>query len=450
MSSYQVIANVVNPVLTNNPAPPDLVNPETSEPSFAIAPGDAVYLTFRVWGNVPDFSPGRVGAVVQSQPGPPASEPLDDDTPPPDLVAPTLTLPGAPTPGVTAEATSSAGAVVTYTVTANDDADGTVAVACSRASGSTFPIGTTPVTCTATDSSGNLATGTFNVVVADTTAPTVTVPANIVAEATSAAGAVVTFSASATDLIAGALTPTCLPASGATFPLGVTTVNCSASDGSNTGRASFTVNVRDTVPPAIVGTPGNIAAFGGASGAVVTYTLPTAVDAVSGPRPVSCSPPSGSKFVGTTVVTCSASDTALPTANTARTTFTVTITPDTVGPTITISASPMLLWPPDGAQVTVTVSVTASDAGSGVARVNWSVVDEYRQVQPSGSITAGKRRVQLPDRPGSRPKGKRQGRTSLHDPGDRDGPCGQHDHGRAGCRQRARSERRVMAAATRC
>ena len=388
VSSYQVIANVVDPVLTNNSAPPDLVNPIASEPSFAIAPGDAVYLTFRVWGNVPEFSPGRVGAVVQSQPGPPASEPLDDDTPPPDLVAPTLTLPGAPTPGVTAEATGPAGAVVTYTVTATDDSDGAVAVVCSRVSGSTFPIGTTPVTCTATDSSGNLATGTFNVVVADTTAPTVTVPANIVAEATSASGAVVTFSASATDLIAGALTPTCLPASGATFRLGVTTVNCSATDGTNTGRASFTVTVRDTTPPVLVGTPGNIAVFGGASGVVVTYTLPTAVDAVSGPRPVSCSPPSGSKFVGTTIVTCSASDTALPTANTARTTFTVTVTVDTVGPTITSSVSPMLLWPPDGAQVTLTVSGIANDAASGVARINWSVVDEYRQVQPSGSITA--------------------------------------------------------------
>ena len=387
VSSYQVIANVVDPVLTNNPAPPDLVNPGFSEPSFAIAPGDAVYLTFRVWGNVPEFSPGRAGAVVQSQPGPPASEPLDDDTPPPDLVAPTLILPGAPNPGVTAEATSPAGAVVTYAVTANDNADGTVPVACSKASGSTFPIGTTPVTCSATDSSGNLATGTFNVVVADTTAPTVTVPANIVAEAASAAGAVVTFSASATDLIAGALTPTCSRASGATFPLGVTTVNCSASDGTNTGTASFTVTVRDTVAPVITGTPGNMTVFGGPSGAVVTYTVPTAVDAISGPRPVSCSPASGSTFVGTTVVTCSASDTALP-PNTATTTFTVTVTLDAVGPTITISASPMTLWPPDGAQVTVTVSGIANDANSGVARISWSVVDEYRQVQPSGSIPA--------------------------------------------------------------
>ena len=49
----------------------------------------------------------------------------------------------------------------------------------------------------------------------------------------------------------------------------------------------------------------------------------------------------------------------------------------------------MLLWPPDGSQVTVTVSGSANDAASGVARINWSVVDEYGQVQPSGSITAG-------------------------------------------------------------
>jgi hypothetical protein len=57
-------------------------------------------------------------------------------------------------------------------------------------------------------------------------------------------------------------------ASGATFPLSVTTVNCSASDGTNTGAASFTVTVRDTVPTVIVGTPGNMTVFGGVNSAV--------------------------------------------------------------------------------------------------------------------------------------------------------------------------------------
>ena len=47
----------------------------------------------------------------------------------------------------------------------------------------------------------------------------------------------------------------------------------------------------------------------------------------------------------------------------------------------------MLLWPPDGSQVTVTVSGIANDAASGVVRINWLVDDEYNQVEPSGSIT---------------------------------------------------------------
>jgi hypothetical protein len=308
VSSYQVIANVIDPALTNNPAPPDLVNPTASEPSFAIPPGDAVYLTFRVWGNVPEFSPNRVGAVVQSQPGPPASEPLDDDSPPPDHTAPALALPGAPTPGVTVEATGPSGAVVTYNVSAADDVDGPVSVTCSKTSGTTFPIGTTLVTCTATDSSGNQASGTFDVVVTDTAAPVLT------------------------------------------------------------------------------GMPGDITVFGGAGGAVVTYALPTAVDAIAGARLVSCSPPSGSTFTGTTIVTCSAGDTS-PTPNIVRATFTVTVTLDAVGPTITASVSPRLLWPPDGAQVKLTVSGVVNDVGAGVARINWSLVDEYRQVEPSGTIS---------------------------------------------------------------
>jgi hypothetical protein len=386
VSNYQVIANIVDPVLTNTQTPPDLVNPTSSEPSFAIPPGGAVYLTFRLYGNIPGFSPNRVGTIIQSQPGPPASEPLDDDIPE-DVSAPTLTLPNAPTFKVEAEATGPQGATVTYTASANDDYDGPVNVTCSKPSGSTFPVGTTTVTCTAEDSSGNDASGSFDVVVKDTVAPVVTVPSNLVAEATSAAGATVSYSASATDLVAGSITPTCSPASGATFALGTTTVTCTASDGANTGKASFTVTVRDTTAPVISGTPANITVFGGAGGAVVNYTSPTAVDLISGSRPVTCTPASGSTFTGTTTVTCQASDTASP-ANTATTTFTVTVVADTIAPTITDSVTPSLLWPPDGAMVAVTVTGIANDGQSGMATITWKVVDEYRQIEPSGSFSA--------------------------------------------------------------
>ncbi len=86
----------------------------------------------------------------------------------------------------------------------------------------------------------------------DTTPPVITVPGNITAEATGSAGASVTFSASATDAVDGPVLVTCVPASGSTFPLGATSVNCSASDAhNNTATASFTVTVLDTTPPAV-------------------------------------------------------------------------------------------------------------------------------------------------------------------------------------------------------
>ena len=55
------------------------------------------------------------------------------------------------------------GAVVTYTASATDDVDGSVPVTCVPASGSTFEIGTTPVTCSAEDAAGNEASAGFDV-----------------------------------------------------------------------------------------------------------------------------------------------------------------------------------------------------------------------------------------------------------------------------------------------
>ena len=65
---------------------------------------------------------------------------------------------------------------------------------------------------------------TFTVTIIDTTAPVIDHLHNIVEEANSLGGRVVTFTAAATDVVDGPLTPTCLPASGSTFPIGVTTV----------------------------------------------------------------------------------------------------------------------------------------------------------------------------------------------------------------------------------
>ncbi len=80
-----------------------------------------------------------------------------------DVTAPALSLPGT----ITKDATSPQGVVVTYTVTATDPDNpaSQLTISCSPVSGSTFPIGTMTVNCTASDPAGNTASGSFQVVV---------------------------------------------------------------------------------------------------------------------------------------------------------------------------------------------------------------------------------------------------------------------------------------------
>ncbi len=91
----------------------------------------------------------------------PATLPPDNGAP--DTTPPILSLPG----NLTVDATGPAGAVVTYTVTATDpdNSPSSLTLTCAPASGSTFPIGTTTVNCSAADPAGNQATGSFTVTV---------------------------------------------------------------------------------------------------------------------------------------------------------------------------------------------------------------------------------------------------------------------------------------------
>lgn len=148
---------------------------------------------------------------------------------------------------MTVEATGPTGAPVAYTPpTATDAIDGSnVPVVCDHASGATFPLGPTTVTCTATDDDHNVATASFVVTVVDTTGPVITVPGDFTVAATGPNGAVVAYDPpTATDLVDGAVPVTCSPASGTTFALGATVVTCSAVDAAgNASQASFTITV---------------------------------------------------------------------------------------------------------------------------------------------------------------------------------------------------------------
>ncbi|HYC91511.1 MAG TPA: HYR domain-containing protein [Thermoanaerobaculia bacterium] len=153
------------------------------------------------------------------------------------------------------EATGPTGAVASFIATSADETP----VNCTPASGSTFPLGTTSVTCTATNPSGT-STGSFTVLVIDTTPPVITAPSLVEVEATSPAGALVTYVVTAHDLVDGDVPVSCLLVSGSQFPFGPTDVVCSAADSRFNGDViAFQVIVQDTTAPAVTqisATPG--------------------------------------------------------------------------------------------------------------------------------------------------------------------------------------------------
>jgi hypothetical protein len=261
----------------------------------------------------------------------------------------------------TVAATSAAGAVVTYaTPSATDVVDTSPNVGCSPASGSTFAIGSTQVTCTATDAAGNSRSASFTVTVADTTPPVLTVPANITAEASGPGGAAVAFNATATDWTA--VSVSCSPPPGSTFPVSTTTVTCTATDsaGNASPPGSFTVTVTDSAPPSISLPDPVVAEATSLSGAAVSYPAPTASDLVDASPNVACAPSSGSTFpLGVTTVQCTATDDA---GNSATGSFGVTVQ-DTTPPTVTVPSTVTAeANGPAGSAVSYVVS--ASDLGT--------------------------------------------------------------------------------------
>src|SRR5262245_22588482 len=274
-----------------------------------------------------------------------------------DATAPVVTVPA----NATVEATSASGAAYAFSASATDALDGAVATTCTPASGATFPFGATTVNCSATDAHGNRGSASFTVTVADATAPVVTVPANATVEATSASGAAYAFSASATDALDGAVATTCTPASGATFPFGATTVNCSATDAhGNRGSASFTVTVGDATAP-VVTVPANATVEAtSASGAAYTFSA-SATDALDGTVATTCTPTSGSTFpFGPTTVNCSATDAH---GNRGSASFTVTVS-DTTAPVLTVPAN-ATVEATSAAGAVHTFTVSASDVLDG-------------------------------------------------------------------------------------
>ena len=226
------------------------------------------------------------------------------------------------------------------TATASDNCPGVTVTRSGVPSGNVFPVGNTVITYTATDRVGNTAQDTQTITVVDNTPPVVTPPADVTAYTGAGAtscGTVVSDATlgtgSATDNCpgVGAVSRTGVP-SGNVFPVGTTLVTYSATDAhGNTGTATQNVTVIDNTPP-VISCPANITLEPTCpTGAIATYTTPTATDncAVQSVDRNAGSLASGSVFpIGTSNVTYTATDIH---TNQSSCTFTVTVlTPQAV------------------------------------------------------------------------------------------------------------------------
>ncbi|GAA3183940.1 hypothetical protein GCM10010531_42740 [Blastococcus jejuensis] len=111
--------------------------------------------------------------------------------------------------------------------------------------------GLTEISYRATDPAGNVSEPQTLVVRLDRAAPTLSGLAAVTVAATSSAGATVSYGVGAVDAVDGSPLVACTPPSAGTFPIGVTTVQCSATDDAgNRATGSFTVTVTAPAPSA--------------------------------------------------------------------------------------------------------------------------------------------------------------------------------------------------------
>ncbi|HMP30914.1 MAG TPA: HYR domain-containing protein, partial [Saprospiraceae bacterium] len=184
----------------------------------------------------------------------------------------------------------------------------------SHNSGDFFPVGTTLVTVKAVNSVDS-AFCTFEVEVLDNQLPTITCPDNITVEATSISGAVVNYTVPiGLDNCPGSITvmTTIGFESGATFPIGVSTVTYEVTDASgnssNVATCSFTVTVNAAAPDITCPSDIELDLMVGECDQIVKY--PPAVDLVGIPAgTITYSHVSGSSFgVGLTTVMATATN----------------------------------------------------------------------------------------------------------------------------------------------
>jgi hypothetical protein len=225
-----------------------------------------------------------------------------------DTIPPAL----AACPEVTVECLDGHGVASFDPPAARDVCDGAVATSCASPSGSSFPLGTSQVPCTASDAAGNFTTCNVQIHVVDRQAPFMACQ-DVFAECSGARQAPVWFSLPvANDNCDGPVAATCNGKPGDSFPLGFSGVQCSAHD-SSSHESSCTVHISviDRQAPELNCAGLDQISECDAGGAVAAYTAPAAIDVCEGAVASQCNLAQGSTIpLGVTPVDCTAGDTS--------------------------------------------------------------------------------------------------------------------------------------------
>ncbi len=225
---------------------------------------------------------------------------------------------------ITVAASNGMGVTVFFTATASGGCSPPPYVVASPPSGSTFPVGTTLVSVTASDHCGSSTNGTFTVTV--TSAPiAINCSSNLTVSAPGPGGATVFYNVTANGGCSPPPYVVANPPSGSTFAVGMTTVTAIASDTcGNSNTCSFTVTVNPPTNSITINCSSNLTVSATGPGGATVFFTATASGGCSLPY-VNATPPSGSTFpIGTNTVTVTANDYC---ANSANCSFTVTVMP---------------------------------------------------------------------------------------------------------------------------
>jgi gliding motility-associated-like protein len=233
--------------------------------------------------------------------------------------------------------------IVTWQAPTATDNCGNVDLTTTHNPDSVFPLGTTNVTYTATDDTGNESLCNFSVTITDDTAPVISCPDNITMMAENGCTAVVTWQepTPVDNCTIAAFTPS--HNSGDEFSTGVTTVNYMTLDANgNEASCSFTITIEGQNNITMGACPPNqtVTVASEECTASVTWTPPIATNTCNGEPTLSSNyNPLDDFSVGSTVVTYEAVN---DNGNTAMCSFTVTVTVTETGDGMTtFSGCPM-------------------------------------------------------------------------------------------------------------